>query len=280
MNAMAYYELQAAHSLFGKPAGALDERESRKVRAVAERYAEIEGAVLGSEEARGVCLQPEAVADAEAEIRARYDDDTAFDAALDDAGLNRERLHAALQRSLLVDAVMARVGARVAPVGETEAEIFYYTHRERFHSTETRSARHILITINDEFPDNRREVAERRIGEIARRLAAKPERFSEQAMKHSECPTALNGGLLGEVPRGELYPELDAALFALPEGGISAVVESELGFHLVLCEQVKPERTLPWAEVAESLCKRLTEERARRETKSWLQGLMAGAAAS
>ncbi|THF59377.1 nitrogen fixation protein NifM [Pseudothauera rhizosphaerae] len=280
MNALAYYELQAAHSLFGKPAGALDERETRKVRAVAERYAEIEAAVLASEEARGVCLQPEAVADAEAEIHARYADDTAFDGALDDAGLNRGSLHAALQRSLLVEAVMARVGARVEPVGETEAEIFYYTHLERFRSPETRTARHILITINDDLPDSGREAATRRIGEIARRLAAKPERFAEQAMKHSECPTALNGGLLGDVPRGQLYPELEAALFALPEGGIGAPVESELGFHLLLCEKVRPERTVPWTEVADTLRTRLTEERARKETKAWLQQLMAGAATS
>lgn len=280
MNTLAYYELQAARSLFDKPCGALDEREARKVRAVAARYAEIEAAVLGSVEAHGVCLEREAVGEALAEIRTRYADEAAFDAALDDAGLNRHSLRAALQRSLLVEAVMGRVGARVPPVGKTEAEIFYYTHLERFRSAEKRSARHILITINEDLAENRRVAAERRIGEIAHRLAARPERFAEQAMKHSECPTALNGGLLGEVPRGELYAELDAALFALPEGGISAVVESELGFHLVLCERIIAERIVPWAEVADALRTRLTEERARRETKSWLQQLMAGAAAS
>jgi peptidyl-prolyl cis-trans isomerase C len=277
MNTLAYYELQAARSLFDKPCGALDEREARKVRAVASRYAEIEAAVLGSTEAHGVCLEREAVGEALAEIRARYVDEPAFDEALDDAGLNRHTLRTALQRSLLVDAVLARVGARATPVDDTAAEIFYYTHLERFRSPERRTARHILITINEALADNRRDQAERRIGEIARRLAAKPERFAEQAMKHSECPTALNGGLLGDVPRGELYPQLDAALFALPAGGISAVLESELGFHLVLCESIHPERTLPWREVSESLRTRLTEERARRETKAWLQRLLATA---
>ncbi|THF62856.1 nitrogen fixation protein NifM [Pseudothauera nasutitermitis] len=280
MNPLAYYELQAAHSLFGKAAGALEAGEARKVRAVAERYAEIEAAVLGSAEARGVCLQPEAIDDAFEEIRARYEDPAAFDDALDDAGLRHGDLRTALGRSLLVEAVMARVGARVPPVGETEAEIFYYTHLERFRSPETRTARHILITINDTLADNRREAAERRIGEIARRLAARPARFGEQAMKHSECPTALNGGLLGDMPRGQLYPELEAVLFALREGEVSAPVESELGFHVLLCERIHAERTLPWAEVAESLRTRLTEERSRRETRLWLQGLMATATVS
>ena len=279
MNTRAYYELQAAQALFEKPCSALDEAQTRKMRAVAQRYLSIETAVLGSSEASGVCLPPGAVDEAFGEIAARYDSTTAFEDALDEAGLNPTSLRDALARKLRVDAVMARVGARVPAVDATAAEIFYYTHLERFRTPERRTARHILVTINEDFPDNHRDAASARINAIAARIAQRPERFAEQAMKHSECPTAMNGGLLGEVARGQLYPELEAALFALPEGGRCAVVESELGLHLLWCEQIHPERTVPWAEVRESLCKRLTEERARRETRQWLEDLLACAQA-
>ncbi|MDD5462304.1 MAG: peptidylprolyl isomerase [Methylococcales bacterium] len=60
----------------------------------------------------------------------------------------------------------------------------------------------------------------------------------ELALKHSECPTALQGGVSGIVPRGKLCPELDAALFSIKAGEISEIVESEIGFHLVLCQQI------------------------------------------
>ena len=40
-------------------------------------------------------------------------------------------------------------------------------------------------------------------------------RFADLASRHSECPTALEGGRLGEVVPGQLFPSLDAALFAL-----------------------------------------------------------------
>lgn len=274
MSEPAYYQLKAAQALFTKSCAELDERESARVRKVALRYAAIESAVLGSGEARGVCLPDGAVDAALAEIRGRYEDEESFHSALSDAGLDPQRLSAALQRDLLVDLVLERVGARAEPIGTTETEIFYYTHLDRFRRPERRTARHILVTINDDLPDNTREKAERRIGEIARRLRDKPHRFEEQALKHSECPTALSGGLLGAVPRGQLYPALDQALFALPEGGISEVLESELGFHVLRCDLVDAERTLAFDEVRDALRTRLTEERARRETHQWLERLL------
>jgi len=101
-----------------------------------------------------------------------------------------------------------------------------------------------LVTLNDDLPDNTRPVAQSRIEAIAARLARDPKRFEEQAMKHSECPSALQGGLLGEVPRGQLYPELDAALFLMQEGEVSAILESPMGLHLLRCESITPAAVL------------------------------------
>lgn len=270
MTSNTYYELKAALALFGKEYRALQTEEQTRASDVARRYSAIEAVVLSSEEARGVCIAPGAVSDAIAEIRSRHPDDDSYSATLSHAGLTEQDLAAALQRDLLVDAVMARVGAASGTVGETEAEIFYYTHLDRFHVPERRSARHILITINDSYADNTDEIALRRAKEVSKRLHAKPGRFEEQAIKHSECPTALNGGQLGEIRRGQLYPELDAILFELKAGELSAPVRSELGYHLLRCDAILPERTLPYAEVAESLRARLTEERAQRDAKHWL----------
>ncbi|MBK7954464.1 MAG: peptidylprolyl isomerase [Candidatus Accumulibacter sp.] len=65
--------------------------------------------------------------------------------------------------------------------------------------------RHILVTIHEQLADNQRQPARDRIEAIRSRLLKEPQRFAEQALKHSECPTAINGGLLGSVPRGQLY---------------------------------------------------------------------------
>ena len=181
----------------------------------------------------------------------------------------------AIERDLKVEAVLEQVGAAAPAVSDTEVEIFYLQHRERFSRPEMRALRHILITINEDLPGNKREAALTRIEAIRERLAKDPDRFGEQALKHSECPTAMNGGLLGKLPRGKLYAQVEATAFALTPGELSAVVESPLGFHVVLCDGIDAERLIPFADVRERVREHLTASRRAAAQKSWITGLFA-----
>jgi len=100
-----------------------------------------------------------------------------------------------------------------------------------------------------------------------------PAAFTRLAEQYSECPTAFNGGLLGRVKPGQLYAQLDAALFALPASGISAVLESELGFHLLYCEQIHPPTVRTLNEVCETLRTHLQQQRIQQQQKAWLRSL-------
>ncbi len=62
----------------------------------------------------------------------------------------------------------------------------------------------------------------------------KGESFSTMAILYSEDPgSAKKGGELGMYGRGELYPEFEDVAFALAEGEISGLVETEAGFHII-----------------------------------------------
>lgn len=270
---LGYRLLCVAEERFGRRPAQLDEGQRRESLRIARRHADIEAAVLTSGEAAAAVVPDAAVEDAFARIRARYGSAAEFQRELAAVGLDTTALRRALARELRAEAVLARVAAAQPAVDDTEARLYYYLHPEQFQREEARTARHILITINPDFPENRRDAAAQRMAEIARRLARKPERFAEQAQKHSECPTALQGGLLGEVKRGTLFPALDEALFALPEGGVSAVVESPLGFHLLWCEHISPAGPRPLAEVLPALREQLTERARRRRQRRWLEQL-------
>jgi len=69
--------------------------------------------------------------------------------------------------------------------------------------------------------------------ESARLAQGKPHKCEDLALKHSECPTALQGGMLGVFARGTLYSEIDETLFAMKKNDISGIVETEIGFHLL-----------------------------------------------
>lgn len=59
-------------------------------------------------------------------------------------------------------------------------------------------------------------------------------RFEALAREHSDCKTAKKGGDLGPFERGMMQAPLEFASFALPVGGLSEVISTKLGEHLVL----------------------------------------------
>lgn len=276
----AYQRYRVAQERFSCTPGALAADQRVEVDRIVLRKLKIESAVLGSADAVGVIVPDAAVADAFAQIQARFQDEGELQAALLDAGVDEDGLREALGRELKVEAVLERVGASVAPVSETDARLYYYMHANEFRRPERRTARHILVTVNPDFPENERGAALRRIEEIGDRLRRKPERFAEQALKHSECPTSLQGGLLGTVVKGNLFPALEQVLFAMEEGALSGVVESPLGFHLLFCEGIEPEAAVPLEDILPRLREKLEQRQRAVYQRRWLEELLTSASAA
>ncbi|WP_428242788.1 nitrogen fixation protein NifM [Gynuella sp.] len=270
---LAYHRLSVVQQLFECSIDELDQQQRERVETVVARKYELEHKVLSSDQAMGLSVPETEIQKALQEIQQRYEQPEEFSAALAQHGLNDDTFVEALTRELWVDAVLDRVGGEVAEVDDTDIELYYYMHPKQFEKPETRIARHILITINEQLDGSRREQALEKITAIARRLQKKINRFQEQAAKHSECPTALNGGLLGEIKPGLLYPQLDQVLFQLSEGQLSPVVESELGWHLLLCEKIHSAGVMPLSQVADTLRNHLTEQRRKVHQKQWLVSL-------
>lgn len=208
------------------------------------------------------------------EVIARLRDETggaeALAAALEQAGLDFDALHRAiaaeLQAGQLLDQVMADV-----TVDEATVRAYYEHHRERMVRPEVREASHILITLNDDYPENTRPAVEQRLAEVERALRAGESTLAELALRHSECPSALEDGRMGKVVRGKLYPTLEEALFGLEAGGIAAPVESPLGLHLLRCDAIEPAGTVDYAEAAPRIRQRLEERARQARVREWLR---------
>jgi len=272
-----YLILKLSRELYSKSPEKLDGAERSRVAAAARRQTEIERRILATVEATSVMLPDASVDRLLADIRQRYSCDDEYHGDLAMAGLTHDALRIAIERELEVEAVLERVASRAPPVNATDIEIFYLQHADRFITPEIRTLRHILVTINETLPGNERSSAHASIIAIRERLLKKPRRFAEQALKHSECPTAMNGGLLGRVMPGKLYPEIEAEAFALDAGCLSEIVESPLGFHVVLCDSIEPERRVPLAEASESIRRKLEEGRRAAMQKAWIAGLFRSA---
>lgn len=270
-----YHVLRGALSRHGQSPAGLDAASLAAVEALAERSFALEARVLATPEAAACTVLPDQVAAAVADVRGRYADTAAFLADLAANGLDEALLTEALRRELLFNAVLERVAADSATVTEADTAAYYAQHPERFARPETRTARHILITVNETHAENTRATARQRGERLAFELQRHPDRFADRALRHSECPTALQGGQLGTVRRGQLYAELESALFALKAGEVSGVAESPLGFHVLLCEEITPGVQFAYEQVRDKLRVSLATRRQQTCQRDWIANLTA-----
>ena len=270
---LSYHLLRNALEGFSKNLSQLDPAAYRQVYRKASKSFELESLVLASPEAEGLLISGRQLNQSVAEVASRYESAEEFTRDLEANGLDQESLRQVLYRELMFDGVMQRVAANSAQVNDLDLRLFYEMHHDRFESPEQRVASHILITVNPDFPENTHSAALARMEQIVEKLAARANRFHEFAKRCSECPTAMEGGSLGVVTRGQLYAELDATLFSMEEHRISPIIESEMGFHILLCEKIKPGKRVPHAKAAPRIRKILEERHRRNCQKAWLSSL-------
>jgi peptidyl-prolyl cis-trans isomerase C len=269
----AYHLLRISLERFQKSVGELNEKEYRDAIRQARKIHKLESLVLGSQEAQGVVVPEEQVTEAVSEVRSRFPDQASYLQVLRDNDLDEDTLASALYREKMFDAVMRKVASRASDVSDLDVQLYFHMNPDKFSSPEKRHTRHILITINPEFPENTRDAALARMQQVLDELRAKPGEFAELASRHSECPSALQGGELGHVEPGKLYPELDEVLFQLETGEFSDIVETEAGFHIVMCGEIKPAHSVPF-EKAQARIRQYLEERQQKVCqKAWLNKL-------
>lgn len=267
----AYLELKLSWELFKKAPETLSAPERNRLEQVASKQNSIEQRILASAEAANVMI-PQATVDTRLrEIRGRYPSDDEFHIELEKIGLSEALLADAVIRDLRVEAVLDRVASKVPEATDVDAEIFYRLHPDTFDRPAARRLRHILITFNT--PRERTEA--RTLLESLRLKATSPQAFADAALRHSQCPTAMQGGELGTVKLGQLYAELEPAAFALAEHQISDVLESPIGLHIVRCDEILPSGMMSFASVRERIIERLTAKRRSQAQREWIARLPA-----
>ncbi len=136
-----------------------------------------------------------------------------------------------------------------------EVDLYYKTHRSKFHAPERIRALHI---VRNSESLSEREAALNAMRRIEARLMA-GEDFGTVADQESDCKG--NGGDLGWFPRGVMVEEFDDLVFELSPGQQSAVFETRFGFHIVRVIEKHPPGIQPLSEVYDSISDYLCRSR-------------------
>lgn len=273
-NFLPYFYFKFALQHFGKSAHELTEEQQFLVEEQSKAEQRLHQLILRQPEAAQIVVDDETVERALLVIISRYTDMEEFRRDLEENKIDEELLQGGLRDELAVGSVLAMVGQSARKISRDEAREYFQNNRAEFTRPERRTVHQILITVDESGPeDNRRKASYDRLLSIRERLLTGKSDFSAEAAAHSECPSALNEGLLGTLPRGKLYPLLDKALFALSINEISDIIETELGFHLLYCKEVHPEHDITWDKIGTRIRERLQEDCEQRHVKDWIRKL-------
>lgn len=120
-----------------------------------------------------------------------------------------------------------------ARINETEVRKYYDENKDFFDQVQVRAS-HVMIRLAPNAGEAERQAAATKLQALRAEIVAGKLDFAEAAKKNSQCPTAPAGGDLGFFARKFMLPEpLAKAAFALPVGGVSDIVATELGMHIV-----------------------------------------------
>jgi len=190
---------------------------------------------------------------------------------LDDGKGRRETDEEAIIRGLL------EREARVPEPDNETCQHYFEQNRARFCSLDIYEASHILFAAVPSDRDAYEQARADADGVLAA-LAERPESFSVLARAYSRCPSATQGGNLGQVTEGQTTPEFEQVLMTLKPGQLCGTpVETRYGFHIVRLDRKIAGRPLPYEAVAEQIAEYLRENVRRRAHVQYVARLVSAA---
>lgn len=151
-------------------------------------------------------------------------------------GMDKEAFRGELKLRVGVEKMVdAELGER-STIHEEEVEAFYNERKDAMSVPETVHARHILVSFEDGDDKDAKETKMAQILAIRKELLDGAD-FAELAREKSDCPSAQQGGNLGDFGRGQMVPQFEEAAFAQDVGEIGEVVETQFGYHLILVSE-------------------------------------------
>ncbi len=151
-------------------------------------------------------------------------------------------------------------------LNEADLKTYYEQNQERLSGKEERRASHILIESPKSAAPEARLKAKARAQELLAAVQKAPESFAELAKKNSQdVGSAANGGDLDFFTRGTMLKPFEDAAFALKKGEISAVVETDYGYHIIKLIDVKTPKQRSFEEVRPQIEADLMKQQAQRK---------------
>ena len=187
-----------------------------------------------------------------ADMRAQAGGEERLAAILKKKGLGMEEFRRQIKTGKRVDKLVDSVTADVPAPTEDEIRAHFDAHKDEYAKEAQVCAQHILVSAKTADPGAKLE-AIGKLNQIRSRIATGAD-FAAEAAAHSDCPSGKQaGGSLGWFSRGMMVKEFDDAVFSMPVGGLSEIIETQFGFHVIYKAGEEPAGTPEFDEVRDKV---------------------------
>jgi peptidyl-prolyl cis-trans isomerase SurA len=200
-------------------------------------------------------------------------DDAQFQALLKAEGLTVAQVRRTIGERLAIGRLLARQVRASIILSEEEIAKYYEANRDKFQRTPEAEIYHTLFEVG---PNKDEAGARARADEMLAKVRAGAD-FVQAAKQHADDGWGSGADLL-TVRRGELAPEIEAAAFGLPVGGVSDPIRTASGYHVIKIQKVRAEPIAPLSEVREMIRERLFQEKFEAKRKDYVASLRAQSA--
>lgn len=195
------------------------------------------------------------------ELKAGFKTQEQFDQALSQAGMDVATLEEQIRDQLVTEQLIATLNEDSKVSGE-EIKEYYDKNKAQFAEVAAVHAAHILFDKSD------KATAEKVLAEVKAGGD-----FAALAKKYSKDPaSAASGGDLG-WPTTPYVPEFQAAAEKLSPGQISALVETQFGWHIIKVVEKREDRQKTLAEVTEQIQQIIVQQRNADAYQTFLDDL-------
>ena len=178
-----------------------------------------------------------------------------------------------LTRDMTIQKLIQQEVVSKITVSDEDVQKFYDEQKARFHEPEQIRASHILVLVPQDATPEAKDAAKKKIDGVLAEVNAGKD-FAELAKANSDDPGSKeNGGDLDFFPRGAMVKPFEDAAFALKDGEVSGVVETQFGYHIIKKTGEKAERDVPLDEIKDQLKGSLTKQKTNTEVLAWVDHL-------
>lgn len=156
-----------------------------------------------------------------------------FSGLIQKAGISPDTLTDQIKAQLAWNKVIKEVLRRRVDVSDSDVNTRIERMKAKIGRTEYLAAEIYLPIENPKQVDQIQQFAQR----MAAELQAKKAPFGPVAVQFSKAAGAEKGGTLGWIQEGQLQPELEKALLALEEGGVSDPIRMNDGIHILTLQK-------------------------------------------